>query len=284
MNSADSESITFEDVLEDVLDGLSSNEANHEIEEAMKLIQKKLKALKKNDKQRCSWTYEYIKSEKGLINNDFPNAKQIRFPRRPTSRDENKKTDYDNIFYSFRYSLKKMCGTPDYDLNIFVRYIETMNAKWRQHKLRVKRQEDNSKKNSYYFIDKSIVKLVDRYSNSEGIDRNKAVELLLTSSIKQKDLPKDRIIVDIKFKRELQDVKENNEDLQNTITDLQSKLETQIKQIEELTKKYDDLLSTHTNHTEELKEAETIDMKSTDEPKETEKLKDKVLNNNQPSE
>ena len=261
------------------LNNLISKSLNCQTEEAMELIKKKLKALKKDDKQRCTWTYEYIKSGKGLTSNDFPNAKQISFPSRPTYEDENKKTDYDNIFYSFRYSLKEMYRTPDYDLNIFVRYIETMNAKWRQHKLRVKRQEDNSKKNSYYFIDKSIVKLVDRYSNSEGIDRNKAVELLLTSSIKQKDLPKDRIIVDIKFKRELQDVKENNEDLQNTITDLQSKLETQIKQIEELTKKYDDLLSTHTNHTEELKDAETIDMKSTDEPKETVKLKDKVLNN-----
>lgn len=272
--------------IDEHLNNLISEPVKYEIEEAMKLIKKKLKALDKNDKQRCSWTYEYIKSGKGLINNDFPNATQISFPRRrPTSEDESKKTDYDKIFYSFRHSLQKMYRTPDYDLNIFVRYIETMNAKWRQHKLRVKRQEDKSKKNSYYFIDKSIVNLVDRYSISEGIDRNKAIELLLTSSIKQKDLPKDRIIVDIKFKRELQDVKENNEDLQNTITDLQSKLETQIKQVKQLTKKYNGLLFTNINNREKLKEAKLINIKLTDERKEIVKLKlkDKVLSNNQPA-
>lgn len=269
MNRTDNRTIIGEH-----LNNLISETAKYKIEEAMKLIQKKLKALKEKDEQRCSWTYEYIKSGKGLTSNDFPEAIELTFPTQPISEDESKKTDYDKIFYSFSYASKEMSTSKEYDLNIFVRYIETMNAKWRQHKLRVKRQEDKSKKNSYYFIDKSIVKLVDRYSISEGIDRNKAIELLLTSSIKQKDLPKDRIIVDIKFKRELQDVKENNEDLQNTITDLQSKLETQIIQLEQITKKYNDLLSTHTNHTEELKETELN----------LPKIKEDVLITNNPSE
>jgi len=198
----------------------------------MDYLEKKLKVLKSTDLVRCKWVYNYINVENKL-DGKYGLEDLLRMPLEGNDLDSS--ALYNEIYSIFVGVFQQASRKKEVD-NLSI-YIDKMNAAWRLYKLREKRKKQTNKKNSHFFLNKSVINHINKYAEQEGIDRNKAIELLLVSSIKNRTLPKDQVIVAREVLREFENVKENNKDLQDKISALEAKLDVQHRELLEINKR-----------------------------------------------
>ena len=230
----------------------------------IKVLKNKLKWLKESDYERCDWVYKYIEERKGVRVKRGERRKGISFPR---GIEENftpeeltsKNISYNKVLFAFEYAVEEAENIDGIYL-----YIDNMNAAWRQYKLREKRKKQNLKKSCYFFLNKSVINHINKYADREGVDKNKAIELLLVSSIKDRAIPKNEVIIETEQLKKYKDIQEQNEDLNSELDSLKIMLDQKNAELDSYKEKLEAVKIEHNTFIELQKEKKDLITKYND--------------------